>query len=1247
MKKFMLFMFILVLLVGIISAFEFDNVQDYNSDKKEYTITNALGIPFFGKEIAKIKLNTPLNYEVPIGYQKVAEFTVENYDDYVNVFNDMEFYNTKKSNELFVRDFDYKYKTIIQVPKYKHSCEDDGDNKTAIECTKTQIGFKDKVTWTEINKETGLLKGNITIGVFTEVMEGDKVEWIATLFGERLGEWSVWTASLNVDLIAYWTLDDVYTDSSIFSNTLTPINSTTFNTGIINNGSDFESGSSQYLTRTAGSLYPEIPFTLNMWVKPESVTADAVVINKRSDATGRVRYNIFRSGTSDRVSSQHYRADATNFVVQSDAGALVIGNWTMVTIVLDGIDARLYVNGSLAATPVAISDLHNVAEQAFFMGSNIGVGQFWDGIIDETSMWNRSLSPAEIIQLYNNGLAIQHTNVFVPVVTLNSPVNEFNTTNSTIDFNATISNTVVLANVSLFIDGILNETNSSGINSTNYLFTKNIAEGSHNWTYEVCDNIGCGTGTIRNFTIDSSPKINVTSPTNITFQDPTIFFNATTSLGVDNFIINYNGTNVTIAINTSLIVEDGFHNLLLYANNSNTGKFGLNDTIFFTVDTAPVINVNSPTNITHTTSTIFFNATTNKTIGSWIVNYNGTNVTLSDINTTLEVEDGSTFQLLLYANNSVSGAFGLNDTIFFSVDATAPQITVTFPNETINFHEVNTNIFVNWTVFDTSLDTCILQYEGVNTTVTCLDNSTSINITNSVNRSLIFFANDSFGNVNSSTVTWNYRLFLNSQTFTSSIIEGASSTFTINLTTNGTDITIGNLSYNNTQNIGGLSITGNQFVISKSITAPDVSTDTNISFFWNITQSDGVFFALTPQNQTVLALGIDNCSTNTILILNYTLRDEGTQDFLNVSADNISVEIDVKIFTSDGSLQVLNFSELYTDINPTQVCLNINLTTENYQLDATNKYTSDPREIEYHNIQGFNLTNSSIPQNIILFDLLTADSTEFQITFKDSSFVVVEDALINVNRQYVSEGVFKTVELPKTDSNGQTVVHLVEKDIVYNFIVIKNGILLGTFNNLIAFCDDATTGACFITLNALGANTQPFNYDESIQLFSSFDYNQTSRVLQFTFVTTDGTSKNVSLNTIKMDQLGNTTACGQTLISSSGTLTCTIPDSFGNETIITNIFVDGTLTITNYIRAASPFDIGDIGYFLAWFLILSLALMFSESKIGTVIGVLMGVIVSILFAWLEGGLIGVGSAFMWLVIAGFILIWKLNKDRIT
>ena len=36
----------------------------------------------FGKEIAKIKLNTPLNYRVALGYQKVAEFQINQKTDY-------------------------------------------------------------------------------------------------------------------------------------------------------------------------------------------------------------------------------------------------------------------------------------------------------------------------------------------------------------------------------------------------------------------------------------------------------------------------------------------------------------------------------------------------------------------------------------------------------------------------------------------------------------------------------------------------------------------------------------------------------------------------------------------------------------------------------------------------------------------------------------------------------------------------------------------------------------------------------------------------------------------------------------------------------------------------------------------------------------------------------------------------------------------------------------------------------------
>ncbi len=1243
--------FVMIFILGIVSSLNWDNVQDYDSIKKEYTITNALGIPFFGKEIAKIKLNTPLNYKVPIGYQRVAEFTVENYDDYVNVFNGMDFYNTKKSNELFVRDFDYKYKTIIQVPNFKYDCQkDDGDNQTIEKCTKFQDGTKDEVTWTEINKSTGLLKGNITIGIFTNVEEGDVVEWIATLYGKRLTAWSVWTASLNVDLIAYWTLDDVYTDSSIFSNTLTPINSTTFNTGIINNGSDFESGSSQYLTRGTGSLYPTIPFTLNMWVKPESVTADAVVINKRSDSAGRIRYVIFRSSTSDRVGAQFYRADATNFVIQSDAGALTNGQWTMITATLNGTHANLYINGSLSGTPVTISDLHNVAEQPFYMGSNVGAGQFWDGIIDETSMWNRSLSPAEVTQLYNNHLAIQVTFIFGPIVTLNSPVEAFNTTIQIINYNGTFSNVNVLANVSLFIDGILNETNSSGINSTNYLFTKTIADGDHNWTYEVCDDIGCGTGTTRNFTIDSSPKINVTSPTNITFQDPTIFFNATTSLGVDNFIINYNGTNVTITVNSSLEVEDGFFQLLLYANDSTSGSFGLNDTIFFTVDTAPVINVNSPTNITHTTSTIFFNATTNKSIDAWIVNYNGTNVTLSDINTTLTVEDGF-FQLLLYANNSVTGRFGLNDTIFFSVDTSAPILNITFPlNRSYidNFTKTLTKSMVfNYTVTDASLDTCTVVNISTSDNIS-LPTCTNVTFLDDYGQyTFIVYANDTLGQ-NSSDVeiaTFDYKILQNNFSFTNITLEGSLETFTLDFNVSA-GITASSviLIYNGTSFSTTLTTSGDNVISSRNIIIPQVTSQTNITFNWNITLSDGFTYNSSSYNQTIEPLALDDCSVFTNLIYNYSIVDEELQTVLS----NTIVELNIDFFDPTRTVEILNFSKSYS-ANPVLVCINSDiLASTNYSVDSIIKYEAIGYAIENYNIVDFTLSNSTIPQNITLYDLNSSDSTEFKISFKGEDFVFVENALIFIDRQYISENnSFKTVELPKTDSNGQTVGHFVRNDVIYNIRVIKNGVVLGNFDNIIAFCQDFTIGDCQIVLEATPEEQDTFDYDEEIGLiFQSVPtYDNDTNTISFSFSTDDGTSKTIFMEVTRNDIFGNRTLCNNTITSASGTISCTINPGIDDTVLQTRVFANNQLVILSNVKLTSSSTYGNLGYILWFFLTFVFILIFGSSKTELLIGMFISFAGAITLGIVRGDIVGLGSAGIWVLVIVILGIWKINKEN--
>ncbi len=92
-------------------------------------------------------------------------------------------------------------------------------------------------------------------------------------------------------------------------------------------------------------------------------------------------------------------------------------------------------------------------------------------------------------------------------VNLNSPIDNSNITNQTIFFNGTFISTDGIDNVTLFIDDVGNETNSSGINDTDYLFTKIISDGVHTWNYESCNSNGCDNGTARTFTGDAKDTL--------------------------------------------------------------------------------------------------------------------------------------------------------------------------------------------------------------------------------------------------------------------------------------------------------------------------------------------------------------------------------------------------------------------------------------------------------------------------------------------------------------------------------------------------------------------------------------------------------------------------------------------------------------------------------------------------------------------------------------------------------------------
>jgi len=992
----------ILFLSGFTSALEFDNVKTYDSNTKTITIENSFGL---GSDIAKVKLLTDIDNHVGAGYQKVAEFEVDSYSDYSEAIKTIELYNLKDNSKSIERNIDFKYKTIknVEVPDYKLECIPVTDkNGTKYDsCEYKVIGshIERQEVWEDL-LSTNLKVEKLTIGLFTEVQVGDKVEWIPNLFGVKIDEWATWTADLNTNLVAYYPFEEGTGTTSAdvkggynLVGTNTPHWTTS---GKIGNATNISLGDSEFWYNSSGDLMLNGSVSVNAWITVNSANGNAVAISKGMDtASGGNRYSIRVDAAGTKARSQTRFTGGTSQV--DTTSTMSTGNWYMITYVKNTTGILVYYNGVLEGY-VANANAYAtpVENDNFMIGGMYESGAenyFWDGAIDEVGVWNRELTAAEVTQLYNSGTGITYSKGIN--VTLISPIDEVILLNQTVDFQCFATHSLPLVNVSLYVDGIKNQTNTSGINNTFYNFTTILGLGSHNWTCEALDNA---------------------------------------------------------------------------------------------------------------------------------------------------------------------------DTLYKATER---------------------NFDIN--VFNT-----------------------------------------------------------NSETYSNSTTEGNSETFKINLTTaTGYQISSAKLFYNGTGYTGILDNTNAPtYIITKNLIIPDVATATNISFNWNVTLTNGDTAVSTAHNQSVAAFTLDNCTTNTVLLYNFTLKDEGTQDTMNGTLQNSSIEAEIIIYSLDRSVSLIHVFANYSKIYFAPICLSNNLTNEKYSLDGIIKYSAGDYATEYYNIQNSTLTNSTKNQTIFLYDLLSADNQPFRITYKDSSYLPVSEALINIQRKYVSEGSFKTVEIPKTDSSGETVGNLELNDVIYNFVVTKNGFTLGVFNNVRVVCQTPAISECKVDLNSFSSSIPITNYTLKNNFYGTLTHDKTTRVTTATFTVLDGTVSTIKLNVTKEDSIG-TRVCSESITTSSGTLTCTSPASIGNGTITAYLYKDGVLVGSkSFYLGKSPSDLyPGFAVFLGIFVLLTLmGAGISDNPVYTLIFFLLGIVVLFVLNIVAGG-IGIGATILWFIVAIVLVIIKLVKRR--
>lgn len=223
--------------------------------------------------------------------------------------------------------------------------------------------------------------------------------------------------------ISYWNMNESSGSRAdlISSNTLTDNNTVGSAVGIIGNGADFERSSSESLSIADGSQtgldFTGGTFSFSTWLKiedaPTSGQEFGIIDKEITSGSGRqYRFSYQNNGGTPRLLTGVGISGGTNMgfftANQTLSGASfshVVWTYSKVSNI-----SKIYVNGSLlsSGTLDATGALDNAAG-TFRIGAKFDTpADFFDGIIDEVGAWNREISLAEVVRLYNSGAGLTY-----------------------------------------------------------------------------------------------------------------------------------------------------------------------------------------------------------------------------------------------------------------------------------------------------------------------------------------------------------------------------------------------------------------------------------------------------------------------------------------------------------------------------------------------------------------------------------------------------------------------------------------------------------------------------------------------------------------------------------------------------------------------------------------------------------------------------------------------------------------------
>lgn len=1268
-NKLLLFVLVGMFMISLASALEFDNVIEYKEDYMKVDIENTWGfdIPFMDDYLGSLELKSHKTYDEVVTYgwgkeEVVMYYDFTGWDSYENGFGEVIFIN-ETSGEQIKREYTLvEWGSELRSHNINGKCISQLKNGT---CTSWETVKEDYIFEGWFLLENNIIE-NKRVGIKTHVYEFDHIDTIMTIAGKRIDLHASWNASREVGIMAYYQMEEAAGPTGPVIDYFNQDNMTNAGaankTGKIGSGYDFNSDG-----MTINDLFLGVDeFTISFWFKSD--VADSTEQRLLGYNTDGVYLSMGVNTGSPSLARMYCRGASGGGWTPITAlpNSSVVTDWNYYTMTAKENDyVTAYVNGHILGSPISITTFVDTAGGYRNLGQLSG-SSYADGVFDEVSFHNRSLSLGEIQQMYNDGNGMTPSEGPIdtyPQITLISPVNEANLTSANQEFITVVTDSEEVVNVSLLIGGIIQQTNSSGINGT-YSFAETISEGYNNWSVLSCNNRSlCNESAPWFFNYTKLPiMIDLQSPSDLDVSEiPSINMscNAYEVTGVLELNLTVFGetqitvTNSTPAENLSISqfvnFSEGNYTWGCSARNAITDAASANRT-FQVLYSSPIITLLTPENNTN-----FINQ--NMTFSFNVTDINGIENVSYYINEIIEETNTSGFEsnyhfkktlpegVYNWSARAVSVLGKITDSVInsFIVHTTEPAIDIIQPADIEGYFILGNNQTLEYSITESGenltehLVDCWYVYDSTNYSLNCTGTETEFNYTNGINN-ISVYAEDSFGLVAEDTKNWIYQFIETNRTVDAVALQTGRETLQLVGIKDSSVINANAiLHYNGFQYASVKTGSGNDVIFTNIIDVPS-GVIGNVSIYWEITYSNstGSFqFNSTNSTQEVFSINFTECFAPSVdgLTLNFTTYDTTNETELN-STFEATFQYYADGGTGESVIEYL-FSDLDEDRSNYMFCLSAG--GQNATLDAFISYSAADHDRREYILDDAIIGNFT--QNIPLYLTATELTDIVTVTVQDQTFDPITNALVAIQEWNVGTNTYSTIGMLTTSSSGQGIIDLELYTTWYRAVVYIDGVL--------THVEDVTklSSTSWIITVETGEDNP---YDLFGNIVHGLTFDNVTNITSFTWLDTSGYTSRGCLVVHNQTNLGPVTIFDSCTTSVSGTINFLIVGD-GSFTAYGVIFLQGynTTQITDVlpIQKGTPLISQTVSPFgkVISFITIGTAGLIGVAAGSTILGGIL--LIAVLVFLMKMGFMNITWGFVWGIISIMILVWALQRRK--